>query len=117
MRPTPKPRSTRLAGEEETDPARGAGQRVAARAGVDERVGEADAALADVEKIFAELTAQLADLTARRNQFESAAREHDERAAAAQGEIAEVERELGRAAQRRTARRLDAALVEARRRR
>src|SRR5262245_51385096 len=49
------------------------------RAGVDERVGAADAALAAVERTFGELTSALADLNARHAQLESAARENGER--------------------------------------
>ena len=51
-------------------------------------VAEADGELAAAEKIFSELTTALADLTAQRNQFENAAREHGERIARIAGEIA-----------------------------
>ena len=44
--------------------------------GVNERLASADRALAASEKSFAELTGELADLTARRNQLQAAAREH-----------------------------------------
>ncbi len=46
-------------------------------------MAEADAALAAAEKTFGELTGALADLTARRNQLDHAAREHGERVDAA----------------------------------
>src|SRR5206468_12617619 len=42
--------------------------RIEKRSGVDERVSEAEATLADAERLFAELTTVLADLTARRHQ-------------------------------------------------
>jgi chromosome segregation protein len=64
------------------------------RSGVDARVAEADAALNAAEKIFAELTAKLAALTAERHQLENAAREHGNRAARAQSEMAGIEQEL-----------------------
>jgi chromosome segregation protein len=48
--------------------------------GVNERMAAADRALAASEKSFAELTGELADLTARRNQLQAAMREHGERA-------------------------------------
>jgi chromosome segregation protein len=83
----------RLAGEEQTI-RREAQESAGKRDGIDTRVAEADAALTDAEKIFSELTAQLADLTAKRNQFETAARDHAERAARLNSEIAAVEREL-----------------------
>src|SRR6185437_7007490 len=41
--------------------------RVEKRSGVDERVATAEATLADTERLFAELTTTLADLTAKRN--------------------------------------------------
>ena len=44
--------------------------RVEQRSGVDERVAEAEATLAAAERVFGELTTALADLTARRRQFE-----------------------------------------------
>jgi chromosome segregation protein len=49
--------------------------------GVNDRVAAADAALAGSEKLFAELTGALADLTARRNQLQTAVLEHEKRAA------------------------------------
>src|SRR5262249_33716815 len=64
------------------------------RAGVDKRVAQADAVLARSEKTADELTATLADLTARRHALEHAAREHDDRAARLADEIAAVEAAL-----------------------
>jgi chromosome segregation protein len=64
------------------------------RGAMEERVAQADAVLAGSEKVFAERTGALADLTARRNQLESGAREQDERLAKFEREIAEVEAEL-----------------------
>jgi chromosome segregation protein len=64
------------------------------RSGVDAKVAEADAALNAAEKIFAELTSQLAALTAQRKQLENTAREHANRAARAESEIAGIETEL-----------------------
>src|SRR5262249_46092064 len=61
------------------------------RAGVDKRVAQADAVLARSEKAADELTATLADLTARRHALEHAAREHDDRAARLADEIVAVE--------------------------
>jgi chromosome segregation protein len=101
----------RLAGEEQTI-RREAQESAGKRDGIDARVAAADGALAEAEKIFSELTAQLADLTAKRNQFEAAARDHAERAARLRGEVAAVEREL--ASLRSTeAEPLDAALTGA----
>src|SRR6201992_1411821 len=48
--------------------------RVEKRSGVDERVSEAEATLAAAERLFTELTTALADLTAKRNQFEGSVR-------------------------------------------
>ena len=93
MPPTPTRRSTRLAAEEETIRAE-ARESAGRRSGVDARLAEADAELNAAEKIFSELTTALADLTARRNQLETAAREHGERTARLEAEIAEIEREL-----------------------
>jgi chromosome segregation protein len=63
---------------------------------VGQRVTEADAVLSASEKTFAELTGQLADLTARRNALEGSAREQTERVARLQREVSEVEGELSR---------------------
>ena len=54
----------------------------ARRCGVDARVAAADAVLGAAEHTFGEFTRALADLTARRNQFDNAAREQGERIAA-----------------------------------
>ncbi|MGC1466469.1 MAG: chromosome segregation protein SMC, partial [Pseudolabrys sp.] len=64
------------------------------RSGIDARVTEANAALTGAEKIFGELTTTLADLSAQRNQFEHAARDHAERIARIENEIAAIEAEL-----------------------
>jgi chromosome segregation protein len=66
------------------------------RSAVDARVIEADAALTACEKVFAEHTGALADLTARRNQLENAAREQNDRLARLAREAADVEAELAR---------------------
>ena len=83
----------RLAAEEATlrqEAAESAGR----RSGVDAKVAAADGELNAAEKIFSDLTTALADLTAQRNRFENAAREHGERVARVTAEIAEIEREL-----------------------
>jgi chromosome segregation protein len=83
----------RLAGEEAAirrDMAAGA-ERAAA---VGARVAAAETALTASEKTFAELTAALADLSARRHQLERAGREHSERLIRLDGQIAEVAAEL-----------------------
>ncbi|MBN8963691.1 MAG: chromosome segregation protein SMC [Rhizobiales bacterium] len=64
--------------------------RVELRSGVDERVSEAEATLAAAERTFTELTTALADLTARRNQFEANVRTHRDRLARLDHEIATV---------------------------
>ncbi len=56
--------------------------RVEKRSGVDGRVSEAEATLAAAERLFAELTTVLADLTAKRNQLERQ-RAHPSRSAGA----------------------------------
>jgi chromosome segregation protein len=83
----------RLAAEEETI-RREATESAGRRSGVDAKVAEADGALTAAEAIFAELTAKLADLTARRHQLEAAIGEQGERGTRLQGEMAEIEREL-----------------------
>ena len=83
----------RLAAEEDTirkEAAESAGR----RSGVDAKVAAADGELNAAEKIFSDLTTALADLTAQRNRFKNAAREHGERVARVTTEIAEIEREL-----------------------
>ncbi|HVZ54211.1 MAG TPA: chromosome segregation SMC family protein, partial [Pseudolabrys sp.] len=83
----------RIAAEEETIRAE-ARENAGRRSGVDAKVAEADSELSAAEKIFSELTARLADLTARRNQLINVAREHDNRIARSASELAEIEREL-----------------------
>jgi chromosome segregation protein len=83
----------KLATEEETL-RRETQESASRRSGIDERVGEAGVALGAVEKTFSDLTSQLADLTAKRNQFEAAIRNHGERATRLTDEIGGVEREL-----------------------
>src|SRR5436309_3456645 len=73
--------------------------RVEKRSGVDERASEAEATLAAAERLFAELTTALADLTAKRNQLESSVRTHRDRVARLDQEIANVESETERLAQ------------------
>ena len=59
--------------------------------GVNSRVANADAALAASEKSFGELTGALADLTARRNQLQTAKLDHEQRGARLQAELANIE--------------------------
>jgi chromosome segregation protein len=68
--------------------------RVEQRSGVDERVSEAEAVLAAAERTFTELTTALADLTARRKQFEANVRTHRERVARLDHEIATVNADI-----------------------
>src|SRR5262245_19548934 len=84
---------TRLAAEEETLQHETAAYEER-RAGADQRVAEADAALATSEKTGDELTGTLADLTARRHALENTARDHGDRLARLDGEIASVSAEL-----------------------
>src|SRR6202000_297000 len=65
--------------------------RVEKRSGVDERVSEAEATLENTEQLFAELTTALADLTAKRNQFEANVRSHRDRLARLDQDIANVQ--------------------------
>ncbi|MFA6267376.1 MAG: chromosome segregation protein SMC [Pseudolabrys sp.] len=83
----------RLAAEEDTIRAEAA-ESAGRRSGVDARVEEAGSALAAAEKVFSELTARLAALTAQRNQLESTVRQHRDRAARIEAELAEVAREV-----------------------
>lgn len=83
----------RIAEEEETI-RREAHDNASRRSGVEARVTEADAEVSTAEKISSELTVKLADLTARRNQLEGAARQHGERAAKLESELAGIEQEL-----------------------
>ena len=79
-----------LAAEEETLKSE-AQTRAAQLGGVNERVAVADAALAASEKSFAELTGEFADLTARRNQLQSALRDHEQRLEKLAAELANIE--------------------------
>jgi chromosome segregation protein len=60
-------------------------------AGVNLRVTAADAALTVSEKSFAQLTGEFADLTARRNQLQTALRGHEQRAERLAAELANIE--------------------------
>ncbi len=84
----------RLSAEEETIRAEAA-ESAGRRSGVDARVEEANGALSAAEKIFAELTARLADLTAQRHQLEGALRQHGERSAKLETEMAGIAHEIG----------------------
>jgi len=64
------------------------------RAGIEERVGAADAALAASEAAFAELTAALADLAAKRSQLDAAINDGAARRSRLEAEIAAVTAEL-----------------------
>src|SRR5215467_1544828 len=83
----------RLSAEQETL-AREAAASVERRASVEERANLADAALAASEKTFAELTAALADLTAKRAQCDSTIRDSEMRRARLDRELGEVTTEL-----------------------
>ena len=83
----------RLAAEEETLQGETAANEER-RAGVDQRVADADAVLAASEKAGDELTGTLADLTARRNALEKTAREHGDRLGRLTNEISAVTAEL-----------------------
>src|SRR5579875_1795119 len=63
----------RIAAEEEAI-RRHAHEQAARRSGIDAKVAEADASLHAAEKVFADLTAALADRTAQRQRFENALR-------------------------------------------
>ena len=73
--------------------------RVEKRSGVDGRVSEAEATLAAAERMFAELTTVLADLTARRGQLEGNVRGHRDRLAKLDQDIANVQSEEQKLAQ------------------
>src|SRR5690606_26141673 len=84
---------SRLDAEKETLAAEisaGAERRTAAEG----RVEEAGAALVSAEQVADAFTRELADLTARRNQLESAAREQDDRLARLSREVEDVAGEL-----------------------
>jgi chromosome segregation protein len=66
------------------------------RVSADERVAAADAELSDSEKNFSESTGALADLTARRNTLERAAREQTERLTRLERDIADVVAEFAK---------------------
>jgi chromosome segregation protein len=73
--------------------------RVEKRSGVDGRVSEAETTLAAAERLFAELTTTLADLTARRHQLEGNVQTHRDRLARLDQDIANVERDEEKLAQ------------------
>src|SRR5258708_2192593 len=84
---------TRLPAARERLP-REAAASVERRASVEERANTADAALAANEKAFAELTAALADLTAKRTQFDSTIRDNEARRVRLARELGEETTEL-----------------------
>jgi chromosome segregation protein len=73
--------------------------RVDKRSGVEERVSEAETTLAAAERLFAELTTVLADLTARRHQLEASVRGYRDRLARLDQDIANVQSEAQKLAQ------------------
>src|SRR4030088_1294201 len=73
--------------------------RIEKRSGVDGRVSEAEATLAAAERLFAELTTVLADLTAKRHQLDGNVRSHRDRLARLDQEIANVGSEEQKLAQ------------------
>jgi chromosome segregation protein len=75
-----------LAGESEVSAER--------RASVEERAAAAAEALAANEKIFADLTASVADIAARRTQFDAAIRDNETRRVRLERELAQVTAEL-----------------------
>jgi chromosome segregation protein len=77
--------------------------RVEKRSGVDGRVSEAETTLAAAERLFAELTTVLADLTARRTQLEAGVRSHRDRLARLDQDIANVGNEEAKLAQETSA--------------
>jgi len=83
----------RVSSEEETIRT-GARESAGRRSGVDAKVAEAAAALGATEKIFTDLTTELADLAAQRNRFENSIREQSERFSRISSEIEAIEREL-----------------------
>jgi chromosome segregation protein len=68
------------------------------RSGADQRVAAADAVLGQAERTFSELTGAFAELSAKRNQLQTASREQADRMARLGREIAEVEAEYARLA-------------------
>ena len=83
----------RVSSEEETIRT-GARESASRRGGVDAKVAEAAAALGATEKVFTDLTTELADLAAQRNRFENSIREQSERFSRISSEIEAIEREL-----------------------
>lgn len=73
--------------------------RVEKRSGADERVSDAEATLAAAERMFAELTTTLADLTAKRNQLQSNVRTHRDRLARLDQDLANVVTDVEKLAQ------------------
>ena len=73
--------------------------RLELRSGVEQRVTDAETVLADAERVFGELTTELAALTARRNQIEASVRGHTERLARLDREIAQLDQEAAELAQ------------------
>src|SRR5581483_3474943 len=80
--------------EEEKTLRKDAHESASRRSGIDKRVEAANSELAAADKVFGELTTQLADLAARRNSFENTIREQDERIARHGEELAAIAREL-----------------------
>jgi chromosome segregation protein len=73
--------------------------RVEQRSGVDQRVLEAETTLSEAERVFAELTTELAALLARRGQIEANVGGHRDRIARLDKEIADLEAEAARLTQ------------------
>ncbi len=80
--------------EEEKTLRKDAHESAGRRSGIDKRVEAANGQLAEAEKIFSEITTQLADLAARRNSFENTIREQDERLVRLSDELSAIAREL-----------------------
>ncbi len=73
--------------------------RVDQRSGADSRVAEAEATLAAAERTFSELTTVMADLTAKRKQFEANVQTHHTRLARLDQEIANVQGDIEKLAE------------------
>jgi chromosome segregation protein len=80
----------RLDAEEQTLKAE-AQANAAQLSGVNDRVAAADTTLATSEQAFTALTGALADLTAKRNQLHGALRDHEQRAARLEAELANID--------------------------
>jgi chromosome segregation protein len=80
--------------EEEDTLRRGALTNAEQRTTADQRVAQADEVLTEAERTFGALTGTLADLTAKRNQFEGAVRSHGDRLQRLANEFVAVETEL-----------------------